>query len=194
MSKISLRAAFTLAAESPVAAQQVFTNRVTEVGAFDEALRTLGNTLATADISQVINRAMPRRNVRVYYGVGGIGKTTLSEELERRFTGPEGSETGREHAAVRFDFAESAAFDMESYVLRLRAGLGHLADHWHAFDVAFSVYWERAHPGEPLDEFIARDSALRRTARKIGLSEQIAATLTDAFGAAMPGMVRAAHA
>jgi hypothetical protein len=194
MSKISLRAAFTLAAESPVAAQQVFTNRVTEVGAFDEALQTLGNTLATTDISPVTSRGMPRQNVLVYYGIGGIGKTTLSEELERRFTGPPGGQTDRERAAIRFDFAESAAFDMESYVLRLRAGLGHLADHWHAFDVAFSVYWERAHPGEPLDEFISRDSALRRAARKIGLSDQIASTLTDAFGSALPGMVRAAHA
>jgi tetratricopeptide (TPR) repeat protein len=194
MSKISLRAAFTLAAESPVAAQQVFTNRVTEVGAFDEAVRALGNTLSTSDISPVVNRGIPRRNVLVYYGVGGIGKTTLSEELERRFTGPPGGDRDREHAAVRFDFAQSAAFDMESYVLRLRASLGHLAHHWHAFDVAFSVYWERAHPGEPLDDFISRDTALRRTARRIGLSEQIAATLTDAFGAAMPGVVRAAHA
>src|SRR6266702_5332068 len=108
MSKISLRAAFTLAAESPVAAQQVFTNRVTEVGAFDEALRTLGNTLATADISPVINRAMPRRNVLVYYGVGGIGKTTLSEELERRFAGRHQDGRNRERAAIRFDFAESS--------------------------------------------------------------------------------------
>jgi hypothetical protein len=194
MSKISLRAAFTLAPELPVAAQQVFTDRVTEVGAFDAALRTLGSTLAAADVSPVTDRAMPRKNVLVYYGVGGIGKTTLAEELERRFAGRHQEGRDRERAAIRFDFAESAAFDMESYVLRLRAGLGHLAHNWHAFDVAFSVYWERAHPGEPLDEFISRDSALRRTARAIGLSEQIAATLTDAIGAALPGAVRAAHA
>src|SRR6266436_6933713 len=193
MSKISLRAAFTLAPESPVAAQQVFTDRATEVGAFDAALRTLGNTLATAEVSPVTDRGMPRKNVLVYYGVGGIGKTTLSEELERRFTGPAESKRERERAAIRFDFAESAAFDMESYVLRLRAGLGHLANNWHAFDVAFSVYWERAHPGEPLDDFISRDSVLRRAARSIGLSEQIASTLTDAFGSALPGVARAAH-
>lgn len=193
MSKISLRAAFTLAPESLVSAQQVFTDRVTEVGAFDAALDALGSTLASAQVSPVTDRAMPRKNVLVYYGVGGIGKTTLSEELERRFAGRH--QEGRDHdrAAIRFDFAESAAFDMESYLLRLRAGLGHLARNWHAFDVAFSVYWERAHPGEPLDEFISRDSVLRRAARSIGLSEQIASTVTDAFGAALPGAVRAAH-
>lgn len=51
------------------------------------------------------------------------------------------------------------------------------------------------HPvgGETLDDFITRDSALRRVARTVGLSEQIAATLTDAFGAALPGVARAAH-
>jgi tetratricopeptide (TPR) repeat protein len=193
MSKISLRAAFTLAPESPVAAQQVFTDRVTEVGAFDASLQALGSTLASADVSPVTDRGMPRKNVLVYYGVGGIGKTTLSEELERRFTGPAEGKRDRERAAIRFDFAESATFDMESYMLRLRAGLGHLATNWHAFDVAFSVYWERAHPGEPLDEFISRDTVLRRAARRVGLSEQIAATLTDTFGAALPGAVRAAH-
>ena len=153
----------------------------------------LGKELAAAGISPVTDRSLPRRNVLAYYGVGGIGKTTLSQELERRFTRVPGGERSRERAAIRFDFAESASFDMESYVLRLRAGLGHLAVHWHAFDVAFSVYWERAHPGEPLDEFIARDSALRHAARTVGLSEQIAATLTDAFGAALPGAARAAH-
>jgi hypothetical protein len=193
MSKISLRAAFTLAPESPVSAQQVFTDRVTEVGAFDAARQALGTTLAAAEVSPVANRSQPRKNVLVYYGVGGIGKTTLSGELERRFTGPHEAKRARERAAIRFDFAESAAYDMESYVLRLRAGLGHLLTHWHAFDVAFSVYWERAHPGEPLDEFISKDSALRRASRSIGLSDQIAATLTDAFGAALPGAVSAAH-
>ncbi|MDQ2876987.1 MAG: hypothetical protein M3Y33_20150, partial [Actinomycetota bacterium] len=192
MSKISLRAAFTLTPQSLVSAQQVFTDRVTEVGAFDASLHALESALDTAQVSPVVDRAIPRRNVLVYYGIGGIGKTTLSEELERRFAGP-AENRNRERAAVRFDFAESAAFDMESYVLRLRAGLGHLANTWRAFDVAFSVYWERAHPGEPLDEFISRDSVLRRAARRIGLSEQIATTLSDTFGPALPGVIRAAH-
>ena len=193
MSKISLRAAFSLEPHSAISAQQVFTNRVSEVGAFDDAIQSLAATLAAPGISPVTDRSMPRKNVLVYYGVGGIGKTTLSEELERRFTAPPQTGPAPERAAIRFDFAESATFDMESYVLRLRAGLGHLAKSWHAFDVAFAVYWERAHPGESLDEFITKDSALRRVARTVGLSEQIDRTLTDAFGAALPGVARAAH-
>jgi tetratricopeptide (TPR) repeat protein len=193
MSKISLRAAFALAQGSLVTAQRVFTDRAPEVGSFDDAIHAVTATLATPGVSPVTDRRVARKNVLVYYGVGGIGKTTLSEELEHRFTAQAGTGKNPERAAIRFDFAESAAFDMESYVLRLRAGMGHLAARWHAFDVAFSVYWEKAHPGETLDEFITKDSALRRVARTVGLSEQIAATLTDAFGAALPGVARAAH-
>lgn len=190
MSKLSLRAAFTLGHQSAVAAQQVFTDRVTEIAAFDASLQSLESSLKNAEISPVIDRSLPRRNVLVYFGVGGIGKTTLSQELENRFISQyRGSK--QECSAVRFDFAESAAFDMESYVLQLRAGLGHLAKSWPAFDLAFGTYWERAHPGEPLYEFINQDSMLRRVARSVGLSEQISATLTDIAGVALPGVAKA---
>src|SRR6266487_5205115 len=107
MSKISLRAAFTLAPESRVSAQQVFTDRTSEVSAFDAALKTLESTLAAADISPVTDRRMPRKNVLVYYGVGGIGKTTLSEELERRFAGRYQDGRNRERAAIRFEDRKS---------------------------------------------------------------------------------------
>ncbi len=148
-------------------------------------------TLATAEVSPVINLRSPRKNVLVYFGVGGIGKTTLSQEIERQFA--EVNDKGKPRAAMRFDFAESAALDMESYVLRLRAGLGRLSRSWPTFDIAFSVYWQRAHPGEPLDEFISRDSVLRRAAHGVGLSEQITATIVEIAGLAVPGAAKAAH-
>lgn len=182
MSGMNLRAAFTLGLDSSIAAVQVFTNRVAEVAAFDNALEALTTTLASADISPVIDRSAPRRNVLVYFGVGGIGKTTLSRELERRYL--DGVQHDRGHrVAVRVDFAEP--FDLESYMLRLRAGLTSLATtQWPAFDLAFSVYWERAHPGEPLEEFLNHDSTLRRAARTIGLSDQISSTVSDIIGSA----------
>ncbi len=192
MPKKSLRAAFTLGRESPVAAQQVFTDRIAEIEAFDAALAELGKSLAAADISPVIERRLPRNNVLVYYGVGGIGKTTLSQELENRFT-KRYSKEKPPGVAIRLDFAESAAFDMESYVLRLRAGLGHLARSWPAFDIAFSVYWQRAHPGEPMDEHINRDSVLRRAAGAVGLSEQISTTIANVVGEALPGVAKTAR-
>ncbi|MBV9012532.1 MAG: hypothetical protein JO272_10865 [Pseudonocardiales bacterium] len=190
MSKLSLRAAFTLGLQSTLAAQQVFTDRVTEIAAFDASVESLQRSLSVAELSPVIDRSIPRTNVLVYFGVGGIGKTTLSQELENRFIGHGQSATNRTRAAIRFDFAEAAAFDIESYVLRLRAGLGGLARSWPAFDLAFGVYWERAHPGEPLREFINQDSVLRRVARSVGLSEQISETLVDIAGVALPGAAK----
>lgn len=193
MSKLSLRAAFTLGLQSTLAAQQVFTDRVTEIAAFDASLDSLQRSLSAAELSPVIDRSVPRTNVLVYYGVGGIGKTTLSQEIENRFV-DHGRDSAEMRAVIRCDFADTAAFDIESYVLRLRAGLGHLASGWPAFDIAFGVYWERAHPGEPLNEFLNRDSVLRRVARSVGLSEQISSTLVDLVGAALPGVAKATQA
>jgi hypothetical protein len=191
MSKLSLRAAFALAQQSAVAAQQIFTDRVTEIAAFDASLESLQRSLSAAKLSPVIDRSLPRANVLVYFGVGGIGKTTLSQEIENRFINHDQCSTKRTRAAIRFDFSETAASDIESYILQLRAGLGHLAGSWPAFDIAFSVYWERAHPGVPLDEFINHDSALRRAARTVGLSEQISSTLVDVASIALPGAAKA---
>jgi hypothetical protein len=186
---MNLRAAFALGLDSPISAQQIFTNRVSEIAAFDGSLNALAAHLDSAQLSPVMDRRMARRNILVYYGVGGIGKTTLSAELERRFL----REDRKSRAAVRVDFAESASREVESYVLRLRAGMGHLARRWPAFDLALGVYWERAHPGRPLEEFINADSMLSRTAQAIGLSEQIATTIGDVIGGALPGVADAAH-
>ncbi|MGH3907870.1 MAG: tetratricopeptide repeat protein [Pseudonocardiaceae bacterium] len=193
MSKHSLRAAFTLGRQSAVAAQQVFTDRVAEIAAFDASLESLQRSLSVAELSPVIDRSLPRTNVLAYFGVGGIGKTALSQELEHRFTGQDQGSMGP-RAAIRFDFAETSAFDIESYVLQLRAGFGHLARSWPAFDMAFGVYWERAHPGKPLQEFINQDSVLRRATRSVGLPEQISSTLVDIAGVALPGAAKAAEA
>jgi hypothetical protein len=124
MSKLSLRAAFTLGLQSTLAAQQVFADRVTEITAFDASLESLQRSLSVAELSPVIDRSVPRTNFLVYYGVGGIGKTAFSQELENRFISHGHNGTNRTRAAIRFDFAEAAAFDIESYILRLRAGLG----------------------------------------------------------------------
>lgn len=192
MSKPNLRAAFALGIDSPVSAQQTFTDRMSEVAAFDAAVETLRTTLATAEVSPVIDRRAPRKNVLVYYGVGGIGKSALSQELERRYleAAANGSEGSR--AAIRIDFAEPTQTDPESYVLRIRAGLAHLARSWPAFDLALSLYWARAHPGEPLEEFINRNSVLCRAAQAIGLSEQIYSTAADVISA-LPGAGEVTH-
>lgn len=183
-----MRAAFVLPPDSPVGAQRVFTNRLTEVQALDASLETMVRSLADPNYSPVTDRSLPRRNVLVFYGVGGIGKTTLSKELSRRWSEPDTSERGP-RCAIRVDFADQQACDLETYVLRLRAGLVGLGNHWHAFDLAFRLYWDRAHPGEPLNEFIAHDSLLGRAGNALGLSDQMAASLTSLFDSTLFGGV-----
>lgn len=188
MTRVNLRAAFMSGTTSAVAAQQVFTNRSDETAAFSRALETLHTTLDSADISPVVDRMQGRRNLLAFYGVGGIGKTTLSHELERRFLA-DGQAGGRgDVASVRFDLSEDGVTDIETVLLRLRAGLGRLGSRWPAFDIALASYWSRAHPGESLQEFLDSSPAIRRASRSVGLSDQIAenigALVPDAAGLA----------
>lgn len=123
MPRSNLRGAFALGLGSSVAAQQVFTNRVTEVAAFEVSVANLDQSLDRAQISPVTDRRAPRTNVLVYFGIGGIGKTTLSSELKRRFTS---SQQNTNRGAVRIDLADPGSTNLESYVSRLPAG-------WHTW-------------------------------------------------------------
>ncbi|MFD8938534.1 hypothetical protein ACFV0R_25340 [Streptomyces sp. NPDC059578] len=180
-------------ASSTVTAQRVFTNRVNETTAFSRAWEGLHEALDAAEISPVADRLQGRRNVLTFYGVGGIGKTTLSQELERRLLAEAAAEDRDDVASVRIDVSEDGACDLEGMLLRLRAGLGQLGSRWPAFDLALASYWARAHPGEPLQEFLDASPAVRRASRSIGLGEQIAATVGQVVPAGAGGLVGLAH-
>lgn len=190
---LPLRAAVASGPDSSLTAQQVFCDRGTEIAAFDASLDTLTAHLDHLGITCVTDRSIPRTNILTYYGVGGIGKSTLSRELARRFAAPHGK---RDHhrALAHFDFSEAASFDIESYMLRLRAAVGHLKRSWPAFDIAFAVYWARAHPGQPLGQFLSQDSILRRAAGAVGLADQVTSALAGLLGMAFPGVSQVAHA
>lgn len=193
MARVNLRAAFMSGMTSAVAAQQVFTNRTDEVAAFGRSLDGLHQALDLAEISPVVDRVQGRRNVLTFYGVGGIGKTTLSHELERRLLADAQSEDQKDVVSVRVDVSEEGASDIEGLLLRLRAGLGQLGNRWPAFDLALASYWARAHPGESLQEFLDASPTLRRAARGVGLSEQIAATVQQVVPGDLGGLAGLAH-
>ncbi|MFI5645893.1 hypothetical protein [Kitasatospora sp. NPDC051705] len=185
---MNLRAAFMSGLSSTVTAQQVFTNRVDEVAAFSRSVECLRRTLDEAEVSPVVDRAQGRRNVLTLYGVGGIGKTTLSHELERRLLADATAEGRDDVLAVRVDLSEDGACDIEGLLLRLRAGLGQLGSRWQAFDLALASYWARAHPGEALQDFLDTSPSLRRASRSIGLGDQIAETVRDVDPAGLGGL------
>ncbi|WP_327682224.1 tetratricopeptide repeat protein [Kitasatospora sp. NBC_00458] len=178
---------------STVTAQQVFTNRVDEVAAFGRSVDAFHRALDEAGVSPVVDRAQGRRNVLTFYGVGGIGKTTLSHELERRLLADTQAEGRDDVATVRIDLSEEGACDTESLLLRLRAGLGQLGSRWPAFDLALASYWARAHPGETLQEFLDASPALRRASRSIGLGDQIAESVRQVDPAGLGGLAGLAH-
>ena len=195
MARVNLRAAFMAGVNSPVTAQQVFTDRADEVSAFQAALANLERGLDRASASPVVDRTQGRRNVLCFYGVGGIGKTTLSQELERRLLADAVAEDRGDVATVRIDVVDDSATDMESLLLRLRAGLGRLGRRWFAFDLALSCYWMRAHPGEELREFLDASPVLRRAAKAVGLGEQIASNvefLSPVEVGGLPGLAQRA--
>ncbi|WP_283137616.1 tetratricopeptide repeat protein [Rhizohabitans arisaemae] len=188
MARVNLRAAFMRGMASSVTAQQVFTNRADEMAAFRRSLDGLHQILDEAELSPVVDRVQGRRNVLTFYGVGGIGKTTLSHELERRLL-EEAQDAGHDDVvSIRIDLSEEGATDIEGLLLRIRAGLGRLGNRWPAFDLALASYWARAHPGESLQEFLDALPTVRRASRSIGLNDQIAASVAQIVPAGVGGL------
>lgn len=168
-----LRATFIAGTSTGLRAQELFTNRLNELVIFREALALVRQISTARQLKPSLDISIPRRNVLVYYGFGGIGKTALSKQLELLFL--DGSFTGRtaKRVAVRVDFGEAGDFDLETILLRMRAGLGTLRRKWSAFDAAFTLYWQRIHPGEPLPEFVRQNSTLRQNTERFDFSEQM---------------------
>jgi len=168
---------------SALSAQEAFTDRVSEADAFDAALEAQRRAV-TEYPGMTVDMTHPRRNVLVYYGMGGIGKSTLSRELYRRFVESRPTEA---QVAFRVDFADKAAFDLEATLLELRASFGRARGGWHAFDLALATYWERKHPGRPLVSFIETSGRLKRIVGSQALQQQV----QDALDALVGGGVGA---
>ena len=138
----------------------------------------------------------PRRNVLVFYGVGGIGKSTLSRQIAQRLTDPEAGSHGwmpppRELGRilpVRVDLSRQAGLGFETVMLAVRLAVMGLGCPMPAFDLAFLRYWEHQHPGEPLEEYLRRHTLLRRLSRDGRLNHQMESALADLSQAVqMPG-------
>jgi hypothetical protein len=173
-----------------VSAQHVFTNRMPEREAFEGKAAELRERIA-AEPDLIHDFTAARRNVLAFYGDGGIGKTSLSRELERLFLAEEG-EAAR--CGVRVDFSEPTSLDPEVLLLQVRAGLTSLGG-FPAFDTALAVYWARQNPGTPLAEFVARQSSLGGVATRDRFARDLAEftqSLVDSAGLAVGGASRAA--
>ncbi|MFC3965742.1 hypothetical protein [Nocardia jiangsuensis] len=166
-------------------AVDVFTNRESEYEAVVRSIRTV-RAETDSQSFDVEDMEQPRRNVLVFYGVGGIGKTTLSKTLTAWLadprTGPSQWQPPEQAlprtVPIRVDLARSRAVDIESIVLTVRAELSVLGRPMPAFDLALQRYWEHNRPGESLQAHLASHSGLRRFADS--LPAQIDSAIGDA--------------
>lgn len=175
-----------------VTADRIFINRDRERLTFDEAVRVHYDYIAspTFDSQDVLT---PRRNVQVFYGTGGVGKTSLSRALERRHGGKAGGDPPdwpkmerafKTSIEARIDLASEGGLDLERTLLLIRAAVANLGKPMHAFDLALSRYWEQAHPDRALADFLRADGLLSRLSDAIKLPSQIERGLAE-IGSAM---------
>ena len=82
-------------------------------------------------------------NTLMFYGVGGIGKSSLLEELTKRID---------RLGAIwyKLDFANSC--EVTRILIELRTSLGQKYKiQFPTFDLAYAVYWQKTHPETPLN-------------------------------------------
>ncbi len=180
-----------------VAATEAFTNRQAQWEAFAAALTEHLRQVAAPGFDPQDLEA-PRRNLLVFHGIGGIGKTTLSRTIEAALATDDRPAqwarpawSGPRPLPVRIDLARSAGTDFERLVLTIRLALTATGRALPAFDLALRRYWDANHPGEPLEDFLRRGGLSARFGQVF--PEQVQSVLADVAQALMlPGTVGAA--
>ncbi|MEV8223144.1 hypothetical protein AB0P16_11875 [Dietzia maris] len=164
-------------------ASNFFVDRVDQSQAFSESVLALHRRLGDAepDVGH-------RDNVLVFYGLGGIGKTSLSRRLQRWITGRlETPDWGappnlgdRVVVTARWDLTDSNGSLVPITLLRdLRKALHAAKPSWPGFDLAFSVFHQKVENTEQ----VSYGSGLNATAILESALSDLGGAM-DLFGAA----------
>lgn len=115
---------------SPKAGKK-FTDRVEFLAAFEDALT---------------NKIKDEHKLLIYYGVGGIGKTTLRKELGKRL-----EKDRPEIVWTAIDLDTPTYREQETALFVLRNQLHEkFKINFPSFDIAYTVYWQKTHPQTPM--------------------------------------------
>ncbi|MBE8477727.1 MULTISPECIES: hypothetical protein [Streptomyces] len=184
-----------------ISASEAFTNRQAQWQTVTECLAEhLSRVSAPGFDAEDLES--PRRNVLVFHGVGGIGKSTLSRKIEAVLARgddrpPQWAPPAYLHRhrviPVRIDLARSANTDFERVILSVRLALTVMGRPMPAFDLALRRYWEHNHPGEPIEEHLRRGGLLGRFSAAAALPQHMQSVLSDVAQALLlPGTVGSA--
>ncbi|MFE6058688.1 ATP/GTP-binding protein [Streptomyces sp. NPDC056431] len=196
MARRDLRALFS-SNDRSVSADEAFTNREAQWQAVTAGLAEHIRHVTGADFD-VEDLESPRRNILVFHGIGGIGKSTLSRKIEASLTASELRPVHWESPAhpqdrtlpVRIDLARAAGTDFERVILTIRLAVAALGRPMPAFDLALRRYWEHNHPGEPIEDYLRRGGLLSRFSAAAALPQQMQSALSDVAQALLlPGTV-----
>ena len=196
-----LRALFSSNDPSGVQSAEAFTNRQLQWSLVAAALGEHLQTIAAPGFD-VEDLESARTNVIAFYGVGGVGKSTLLRKLEAALTAADQRPqqwgtaigAGERLLPVRIDLSRSASTgsDFERVVLTIRLALaGAVGRPLPGFDLALRRYWDAQHPGEPLEDYIRRTGLLGKVGQL--LPGQLQEAVTEVAGSLqLPGMIGSA--
>jgi len=121
---------YTFENANEIKASKKFTDRKEHFEAFDQAVeRTI--------------KKDNKYNVLVFYGIGGIGKSSLRREFEKRVA----DKFKDKCVSGTVDFDMSNNRDVEGALFELRRHLNkNYKIKFPLFDIAYALYWQRLHP------------------------------------------------
>lgn len=111
-----------------------FTDREEFISAFYRALET---------------KISDEHKILMYYGVGGIGKTTLRKELTRIV---EEKKPNTVHTVIDLDTPTYREQETALFILRNNLHQK-FKIHFPTFDIAYTIYWQKTHPQTPLTKY-----------------------------------------
>lgn len=179
-------------------AQGEFADRVGEQVAFDESMRTYVDSIESLALGEwsATDQHRPRNNVLTFYGVGGIGKTSLLRKLADRL---DGGHDSPEHwpppiayqSPIAHCVIDASDFDPEDTLLLLRATLMSLKSDMPAFDMCLGLYWSARHAQQDLAKVFQHRGRLSKLGDAVGIGDRIQSGVEEAcanvIGTALPG-------
>lgn len=141
-------------------AAALFTDRVEQSVALRQSMDAIEDRLRTPEFD-----TESLKNVLVFYGIGGVGKTQLSERLECWLKGdlPDTDDWGcaprsSSVCTARWNLSGfTGEVDVPGFLIALRAGITTRRRKWPAFDLALAAYLAASRPGQRIASTPAND-------------------------------------